>query len=134
MNLLCFILIVAPARHEPQSKVQLEPKIIICSFHKIANSARDEIRRSHRFGCRTVCDLGRKNWVEHRDDNARAIQIGNEITQHSPDLTVVTTFWFGEPRRAHVSILTLRLGDSTCARLPHSIFGRIHSMSGLSGQ
>ena len=53
------------------SKVQLKPKIIICSFHKIANSAGDEIRQSHRFGCRTFFDLGRKNWVEHRDGNAR---------------------------------------------------------------
>jgi hypothetical protein len=38
--------------------------------------------------------LGRENWVErlqHRDGNAGAIQIGNEVGQHGPDLTVVTT-------------------------------------------
>jgi hypothetical protein len=86
---------------------QLEPKVIICSFHKIANSARSKIRWSHPFGGRTFFDLDRDNWVEHlqhRDGNAGAIQIGDEITQHSPDLTVVTTFWFGEPEANSGSI------------------------------
>ena len=55
----------------------------------------------------------------------------SKLAMRSPSIvqTLLSSQPFGSvnQRRAHVSILTLRLGDSTCARLPHSIFGRIHS-------
>ena len=62
-------------------------------------------RKSTASAAGTLFDLGREGWVErlqHRGGNAGAIQIGDEVTQHSRDLAVVATVVVTVNQRAQV--------------------------------
>jgi hypothetical protein len=76
----------APCDHYSE---QLEPELIIRPLHKVANGAGGEIGHGHCLRCGASLDLGGNDRVERRQhcgSDTRAVEIGNEITEHGPTL------------------------------------------------
>src|SRR5262249_12897751 len=66
---------------------QLEPALVICLLHEVANNAGGKIGYGHRRRSGALLDPGGNGRVqrhEHRSGDVRTIEISNKIAEHDP--------------------------------------------------